>query len=204
MTFDSWFTAFLAFFAIMNPIGLVPLYSEMTQDLSKKVRFKVYNVTILTGFFTLLAMSLGGKWIMEKVFQIDIMEFRIAGGILLLIIAIRYIVFPSRERLGSSDKKQRELEAMEMSVIPMAVPIFVGPGSIVSGIIILDRDGPLIAISALVSVFIISWVLFQLSHHISRLMGRIGRLVIGRVLWIFIAAIGVHFLISGIQGIFGI
>lgn len=204
MNFELWLNAFLAFFAILNPIGNVPIFSEMTDELDKQTRFHVFNVAILTGFFTLLTMSLSGKWIMEKVFQIDISEFRIAGGILLLIIAIRYIVFPPKEHeldFSTGDKRSR---AMEAAVIPMAVPLLVGPGSIVTGIIILDRDGVFITISTMIAVFALSWVLFQLSHHISLMLGKIGRMVIGRILWIFIAAIGVHFLISGLQLIFGV
>ncbi len=204
MDFEVWMNAFLAFFAILNPVGNIPIFSEMTDGLNPGTRVKVFNVAILTGAATLMIMSLSGRWIMAAVFQIDILEFRIAGGILLLVIAIKYIVFPSKETVLESSPEEREAKAMEMSVIPMAVPLMVGPGSIVTGIIILDRDGVLITVTSMIAVFLFSWVLFQQSHHISRLMGRIGRMVIGRILWIFIAAIGVHFLISGIREIFGI
>jgi multiple antibiotic resistance protein len=204
MPFDIWLNAFLAIFAILNPIGNIPIYMDMVENLDKRAQFKVFNVAVLTGFMTMLTMSITGKWIMSRIFQIDILEFRIAGGILLTILAIKYIVFPKKEEYFAVDDGDQELHALELGVVPMAVPLLVGPGSIVTGILILDRDGLLITITAIVAVFILCWVLFQLSPLISKLMGRIGRLVIGRVLWIFIAAIGVHFLISGIQEMFGI
>jgi multiple antibiotic resistance protein len=202
--FDIWINAFLAFFAILNPIGNIPLFMEIVEDLDQRARFKIFNIVVSTGFLTLLTMTITGKWIMERIFQIDILEFRIAGGILLTVLSVKYIVFPKKETgpvIGDGD---HHAKAMEMGVVPMAVPLLVGPGSIVTGILILDRDGYAVTISSIVAVFLLSWAIFQASPLISRMMGKIGRLVVGRILWIFIGAIGVHFLISGIRQIFGI
>jgi len=115
---DFWLNAFLAIFAILNPIGVIPVFSDMTQDLDRRTRIKVFNVTTLTGFFTLLTMSLSGKWILERVFQIDLLEFRIAGGLLLLVLAIKYIVFPTRDVPEGATPEERKTRAMEMSVMP--------------------------------------------------------------------------------------
>ncbi len=206
MQFDIWMNAFLALFAILNPLGIIPIFMEIVENLDRRARIKVFNVAVLTGFTTMAAMTFTGKWIMSRVFQIDILEFRIAGGILLTILAIKYIIFPQKEHVPDStgadgDRTER---AIELGIVPMAVPLLVGPGSIVTGILLLDRDGILITFTSLVAVFIVCWILFQLTPVIGRLMGKSGRLVIGRVLWIFIAAIGVHFLVSGIQEIFGV
>lgn len=204
MTFDIWMKAFLALFAILNPIGNIPIFVDFVDGLDFRTRFRVFNVATLTGFITMVMMTFTGKWIMSRVFQIDILEFRIAGGILLTILAVRYIVFPPHERTIGGDPGNNANRAMELSIVPMAVPLLVGPGSIVTGILLLDRDGPLVSITSLTAVFFFCWILFQLSPFIGRLMGKVGRLVVGRVLWIFIAAIGVHFLVSGIQQLFGV
>lgn len=204
MSASIWVNAVLALFAILNPIGNIPIFSELTEDLDPKSRFAVFNVAVLTGFGTLLVMTLTGQWIMDKVFQINILEFRIAGGILLTVIAVKYIVFPDKKTIQVEEGISKERKAIELGVVPMAVPLLVGPGSIVSGILLLNRDGYAITISAIVVVFLICWILFQLSPWISKFMGKIGRMVISRIMWIFIAAIGVHFLISGIQETFGI
>ena len=204
MTFDIWMKAFLALFAILNPIGNIPIFTEFVDGLDHRTRFKVFNIATLTGYITMLTMTFTGKWIMSRVFQIDILEFRIAGGLLLTILAIRYIVFPPREKVREGDESDLESRAMELSIVPMAVPLLVGPGSIVTGILLLDRDGILVSLTTLSAVFAVCWILFQLSPYISRLMGKVGRLVIGRILWIFIGAIGVHFLLSGIQELFSV
>ncbi len=204
MNMDSWITAFLALFAILNPLGLIPLFTEFTEGLGAKDRIKVYNITVLTGFSTMAVMTFLGEWLIKNLFQIDIVEFRIAGGILLTIIAVKYIVFPQKEEASETSAEEIRAKAMESGIVPMGVPLLVGPGSIVTGILIMDKNGFVVTFTALISVFITCWGFFQLSPVISRLMGKVGRLVISRVLWIFIAATGVHLLLSGIREMFGI
>jgi multiple antibiotic resistance protein len=200
---NTWINALLALFAILNPIGAIPIFSDMTEDMEKKDRFVLFNVAVLTAFATLLVMTLIGQWVLNRVFQISILEFRVAGGILLTIISVKYIVFPEKKGPKKVEAATRH-EVIELGVVPMAVPLLVGPGTIVTGILLLDRDGYLITVTAICAVFAVCWVLIQLTPWIGKVMGRIGRLVVSRILWIFMAALGVHFLISGIQQIFGI
>jgi small neutral amino acid transporter SnatA (MarC family) len=144
-------------------------------------------------------MSLAGSWIMTAVFQINIDEFRIAGGVILTVLAVRYIVFPPpRPEVEADDARS----ILQIGVVPMAVPLLVGPGSIVTGILLLDRDGLVVTVTAITAVFAVSWVLFQLSPYINRFLGMAGRLIVSRILWVFIGAIGVHFLTTGIRGVF--
>lgn len=203
MILESWISAFLAIFAILNPIGLIPLFMEIVEGLDRKDRIRVFNVTVLTGFVTMTTMTFTGKWILANVFRIDIQEFRIAGGLLLTILAVRYIIFPEKEKVENTLEGDPASKALELSVVPMAVPLLVGPGSIVTGILVLDQNSALVTLLALIAGFAVCWGLFQLTPVIGRLMGKIGRLVIGRVLWIFIAAIGVHLLVTGIRAILG-
>ncbi len=198
-TFDSFFNAFLALIAILNPITVVPMYAELTKDLDRGARNKLFNTAVLAGFFTLLVLMYTGQWVMQYVFQIHMAEFRIAGGILLLVLAIKQIVFYDPLEYQSTPAK-----AMEMGVVPMAVPLLVGPGSIVTAILILDRDGWLVAGLALIATFLVCFVVIRGSVWISRALGRLGTLVVARILWIFIAAIGAHFLLSGISEVFGV
>lgn len=201
MDIDVWLNAFLALFAILNPLGNMAIFADFTEDLSRRDRFRVFNVAAFTGLVTLLVMSLAGSWIMTAIFQIEIDEFRIAGGIILTVLSVRYIVFPpAREAAGQRNQES----VMQMGVVPMAVPLLVGPGSIVTGILILDRDGVLVSVTATFVVFLVVWGLLQISPAINRLIGTVGRLVIGRVLWIFIGAIGISFLTTGISGVFNL
>lgn len=192
-------TAFLALFAIINPIGNVAIFADFTDELDRRTRIALFNVAVGAGYGTLLIMSLAGRWIMTAVFQINIDEFRIAGGIVLTVLAVRYIVFPPPRPEVQADSSR---SILQVAVVPMAVPLLVGPGSIVTGILLLDRDGVVITVTAITAVFAVSWILFQLSPFINRFLGLAGRLIVGRILWVFIGAIGVHFLTTGIKGVF--
>ncbi len=201
---ETWINAFLALFAILNPVGLIPIFAEYIGDLDNRTRFKMFNVCVLTAFVTMAIMTLTGRWLLSQVFQIDIQVFRITGGLLLTILAVRYIIFPTREAPQYAHNIDKSAQAMEFAVVPMAVPLMVGPGSIVTGILLLDNYGYLMTFSSLAAVFILCWGLFQLTPWFSRLMGKVGRLVISRVLWIFIGALGVQYLVTGIQNFFRI
>lgn len=197
--FDTLLNAVLALLSILNPITVVPLYSELTKDLGKKDRNRLFNTAVFAGFLTLFILMFTGKWVMEVVFQIHVAEFRIAGGILLTVIAVKQIAFYNPEEYQASPGK-----VMEMGIVPMAVPLLVGPGAIVTAILVLDRDGWLVATLALLANLAVAWVVVRSSPALARLMGRFGTLVIARILWIFIAAIGAHFLLTGISEVFGI
>lgn len=196
---DTLLNAILALLSILNPVTVVPLYAELTKDLSRRDRNRLFDTAVLAGFLTLFILMFTGRWVMEYVFQIHVAEFRIAGGILLTVIAVKQIAFYNPEEYQASPGR-----VMEMGVVPMAVPLLVGPGAIVTSILVLDRDGWLIASLALAVNLIIAWIIVRYSPALSRLMGRFGTLVIARILWIFIAAIGAHFLISGVSEVFGI
>lgn len=204
MNLDTWSSAFLTLFAIVNPIGLLPVFMDFVDGLDRRDRIRVFNGAVLTGFITLLLMTITGKWLLANVFHVDLVEFRIAGGLILTVIAIRYIVMGKKDGPDRQSSENYREHILEMSIVPMGVPILVGPGSIVTGILVMDTSGLIVTLTALIAVFIVCWIIFQFSHLIGKLMGRVGRLVIGRVLWIFIAAIGVHLLISGIEVKFGL
>lgn len=199
MNVSTLLNAILAILSILNPITVVPMYADLTKDLDKQSRAKLFNTAALTGFVTLTILTFTGRWVMQYVFQIQVAEFRLAGGILLIVIAIKQIAFYTPGEL-----KGTPAEVMQMGVVPMAVPLLVGPGSIVTGILVLDRDGPLIALTALVVNFIIAFAVIRSSVGLAKVIGPLGTMVIARVLWIFIAAIAVRFIISGISEVFGV
>lgn len=197
--FKVFLNAFLALFSILNPITVVPLYAELTGGLEPAARKRLFNTAILTGFVTLTVLTFTGTWVMQYVFQIHVAELRIAGGVILLAIAVYEIGFSKPDEYHAAPER-----VMEMGVVPMAIPLLVGPGSIVTGILILSRDGWLVAMIAIVTNFILAFFIIRSSVTLARLIGQLGTIVIARVLWIFIAAIAVNFVLAGISEAFGI
>lgn len=194
---EIWASAFLGLFAVLNPLGNIGVFAETTAGLSARERFKVFNLTALAAFATLAVLTLTGKWIMASVFKISIQEFKIAGGVLLTAIAVQHILF------NKKSVHERETESVyELAVVPLAVPLLVGPGAIATSLLIYDRDGPAVSIGTLLAVGAATWVILQTSPFLNKIMGKFGVMVVSRILYIFIAAIGVHFLLSGLSELF--
>jgi multiple antibiotic resistance protein len=196
---EIWFNAFLGLFAILNPLGNLGLFVDNTKGLSARDRFKVFNLSVMVAFVTLLVLTFTGKWIMVNVFKISIEEFKIAGGVLLTVIGVERIL-----KSKKSESHDTPENVYEMAVVPLAIPLLVGPGAIATSILIFDRDGAVVAAVSLLAVFAATWIILQASPWIDRLMGRFGTMVISRILFIFITAIGVHFLLSGLAAYFGV
>lgn len=199
MTFEVVFDACLALFAVLNPLGNMPVFLEYTAELDGATRHKLFRITALTAFVTLLVLTFTGRWIMQYVFQISIDEFRLAGGIILTVIATLRIVNPAHSHdvhVGG--------DVLELGVVPMAIPLLVGPGAIVTSILILDSHGWIVALIALTATLSLTWIILRSAVVLNRLLGKFGSLVVSRIMYIFIAAIGIHFLVTGIARVFHI
>jgi multiple antibiotic resistance protein len=198
-TMQTWVNAFLALFAIVNPLGNLPLFADVANAIDTQTRRRLFNIASVTGLVTLLLLTLSGQWVMDVVFRIQMSEFKIAGGIMLTVIAVRNVAFGSPER-----HLENGADALEFGVVPLAVPLLVGPGAVVTAILVLNRDGVAIATSSIVAVFAATWVILQASSVLHRIIGKLGSLAMSRILQIFIGAIGAHFLTSGIKESFRI
>lgn len=191
---QTWITAFLSLFAIVNPLGNLPLFASVASSLDGRSRRRLFNTATVTGVVTLLLLAVSGQWVMGTVFRIHMSEFKIAGGIMLTVIAVRNVAFGAEEvRHLDNDK------LLEFGVVPLAVPLLVGPGAVVTAILILNRDGVAVATGSIVAVFGVTWLILRLSALLHRLIGKLGSLAMSRILQIFIGAIGAHFLTSGLK-----
>ncbi|HPX61239.1 MAG TPA: MarC family protein [Deltaproteobacteria bacterium] len=188
--------ATLAVLAIINPLGNLPIFVNMTSDLDRETRGRLFNLATMTGYVTLMILTFTGKLIMEKIFHIQISEFQIAGGVLLIVVAVRNILFPDHR---ISNKKGDNV--MEIGIVPIAVPLMVGPGAIATGILMLNSSNWLVVLLSITLAFVVTWLVLRCSDFLMKLIGHIGSLVMSRILQIFIAAIGVHFLMSGIRAL---
>jgi multiple antibiotic resistance protein len=196
---NDFVNAFVALFAIVNPLGNLPIFADIASSTDGAVRRRLFNTATVVGLITLLLLALFGQWVMDRVFHIEMSEFKIAGGIMLTVIAVRNVAFAHGQKRRVSD-----VDAMELGVVPLAVPLLVGPGAVVTAILILNRDGHLIAVTSILAVFASTWLILQTSTVLHRLIGRLGSLAMSRILQIFIGAIGAHFLMSGLKESLGV
>lgn len=181
--------AAIALFIIVDPFGNIPIFVGLTDKMADAPRKKVYNTATLVGFILLLVFAFTGQEILN-IFGLSIYSFEVAGGLLLLIIAIRILI---------SGSMHENVESPEsLGAVPIAIPLLVGPGAITTTIFNLQVYGTLAAILAVVIVLSLTWVILRFINKIYGFLGKTGSLVIARVMALFIAAIAIQYILTGL------
>ncbi|MHC4124732.1 MAG: MarC family protein, partial [Planctomycetota bacterium] len=150
----NYIESILALFAIVDPVGNIPILLNVAEHVPQGQSRKAFNTAVVVGVCILLAFSFAGKQILTGVFHIQIYDLKIAGGILLLIIAIDHLIFGRLRRSVSVDGT---ISPYEIGCVPLACPMLAGPGAMVTSLTTLETHGPLPAIVAIAVVFSILW-----------------------------------------------
>ena len=181
--------AAIALFIIVDPFGNIPIFVGLTENLPDAQVKRVYNTATLVGIALLLVFAFAGQGIFS-LFALSIYSFEVAGGILLLIIAIRILI------TGSMHENVESPESL--GAVPIAIPLLVGPGAITTTIFDLQAYGIAIAILAVLIVLSLTWVILRYINGIYKFLGKTGSLVIARVMALLIAAIAVQYILTGV------
>ena len=198
----AFFQAALFLFAIVDPVGGVPVFISLTGGTDDQERRRVLRFAVFTAFLLVVAFSLLGSVIMTYVFHISMGEFTFAGGLLLAVVGIREMVIghhgmPSAAQ--DEEEAQRKLRLHSLAVSPIAIPLLAGPGTIVTVILFQGQYGQVFALCVCVLVFGVTFLILNFAGGISRMFGPVGMLAVSRVMQIFIIAIGVSFMFDGLR-----
>jgi len=183
--------AVIALFVIVDPIGNVPIFISLTENMRKDERKSAFHTATWVALALLLAFALAGQQVLN-VFGISLHSFMIAGGLLLLVLAINILLF------GGWKEKEKVVSPKSVGAVPIACPLLVGPGAITTTILILQTSGIVVTLIAVVIIFALIWGILRLIEPIYKVLGETGAAVIARIMAIFIAAIAVGFVIDGI------
>jgi multiple antibiotic resistance protein len=184
----NFLLALIPIFVAMDAIGVLPFFLSFTEGMKAVERKKIIRESILTGFVVSLGFLAVGKFIFA-VIGITISDFKVAGGGILLVIAIHDLLFP--ERKGS-------IVDETVGVVPLGVPLIVGPAVLTTTIISVDTYGyiPTI-ISLIINLIFAGWV-FSRADLLIRLLGEGGAKGVGKVVSLLLAAIAVMMIRMGI------
>lgn len=181
----------LLLLAVINPIGNIPIYVDLTREMDKDKRRHMMNTAVLTSFCLVVVFSLIGDWTLRNLFDVTIEEFKIAGGILLFIVAVRGVMS------GVSSYTHSVKDYRMLAMFPLAFPIIVGPGTLAVTIILAQHRGPIQMVSISLMTFLIVFLIARSAYFLTRLLGRYGAMVIPRLLYIFLASKAVALVLEG-------
>jgi len=194
--------SFTALFIIVNPIASVPIFMAMTERFKKEHRKVMVRRAVLIAAVVLIFFTYTGNAVFNLL-GVEIYSFRIAGGILLFIIAIE-MLFGKRSRTESSAEEEEEAikQRDDVTVTPLAIPLLTGPGAITTGIVLINNaKGPADQIALLINillVFLLSYIILSRSERVFDALGNTGTRVIVRIMGLLLASIAVQFIITGI------
>ena len=195
----------IALFAIVNPIGSVPIFISATDGWNRKDKLRTANVVAMTVFMVLLTSALFGDGILEF-FSITIPSFQVGGGILILLIAIN-MLHAKQSHSKQTPEEAKTLEERDViAIVPLSIPLLAGPGAIGSMIIAAQQSKTLLGhISLAIPIFVVAmliWLTLQLSSYIADKLGTIGINIVTRLMGLILAAMAVEFIAHGLLGLF--
>lgn len=199
---ELFISAFVTFFVIIDPPGCAPIFASLTQGASAAHRraMAVRSVLIATGI--LLFFALLGEQLLDKL-GISLAAFRIAGGIMLFLIALEMVFEKRQERRSNrAEDVKNDADVEDISVFPMGIPMIAGPGSIASVMLLTARsDGieeSLVVLGALAAILLLTLLALLAAGPLMRFIGHRMEAMVTRLLGVILAALAVQFVIDGI------
>ena len=201
--------AFLAFFAIMNPIANTAVFARLAGARSKADQAKVAAKSVIVAFFIVAAFSVLGKTIFH-LFGITLPALRVAVGVLVFLIGY-HMLHGESSKLHSPNESNKgspenaAVDAPDISVSPLAVPILAGPGTLATAMN-LSASGGWEKISVTIGAFAVlcavTFICFVLSQRIVAVIGSAGIGIVTRPMGLIMTVIGAQMLIAGISAAF--
>ena len=203
----------VAFLVLINPFSALSIYLDLTQNHSTKEKRRIARTAALAVFIVIVVFALGGG-ILLKVLGISVGSFQVGGGILVLLIAISLMngndnpakpkIDPNSEEHHHAQQVRRNEKAI--AVVPIAIPITIGPGGISTVIIYSSAaknysDIALIIISGFL-VSLICYLILIVAGRISKRLGTTGLTILNRIMGMMLAAISVEIIVAGLKSIF--
>jgi multiple antibiotic resistance protein len=195
----------ISLFAIVNPIGAIPIYISLTESFRPEDRARIVKITPIAVVAILLVTLICGEFIL-RFFGISIGSFRMGGGILLLLMAISMLQAKTSRAAHTSDEAEETTDRETIAVVPLAIPLLSGPGAISTVIVYAYKaKGPLaylITSAGIVLIGLSIYLSLLAAPFITKKLGKTGINIITRIMGLILAAIAAEFITTGIKNIF--
>jgi multiple antibiotic resistance protein len=196
---------FASFFTIVNPLQATITFVTLTSGISSDERKSMSLRTTFIAFIIALLFAIGGDLILQF-FGITVDSLRVAGGILLFLVAIDMLKGEKEQKKVTDVELQDANLREDISVFPLATPLLTGPGAITTVIVqmgdALTIFQKALVIIALILTFAASYIILRFSAYIDKVLGVTGIMVMSRIQGLVLGAIAVNFVATGAWNIF--
>ena len=200
---ELYISSLITFFVVIDPPGCAPIYAGLSASASSLQKRAMAIRAVGVSALILFVFALFGEALLKGL-GISLASFRIAGGIMLFLIALE-MVFEKRteRREDRAAKVANDPEVEDVSIFPMAMPMIAGPGSIASVMLLMSRNNGIerqaIVLAAMVTILLLTLVALLAAGPIMRILGAKIEAVITRLLGVLLAALAVQFVLDGLS-----
>ena len=196
-----------AIFFVVDPIGVVPIFIAMTQGDSQEQLRDTARRASLVAAALLVFFALFGTFLF-KVVGVSLSAFRVAGGIVLLITGLDMLRARQSETRTSPEEAQEATSKEDVAIVPLAIPLLAGPGSIATVMVLMSRASGVVSVIAVVAsilvTMVVSYFLLRGASLVQRVLGQSGVAIFQRVMGLLLAAIAVQFIAEGGRDLVGL
>ncbi len=185
---DKFLLSFIPIFVAMDAMGVLPIFLGFTEHLKRREKRRIVTQSIITAFVIGIVFLFLGKWIF-KILGVLVSDFKIAGGLVLLVISLRDLL---------QYEKGRKLSSDTMGAVPIGTPLITGPAVLTTIVILLDSYGMFFTITSFVANLVIVWLTFYYADAISKFLGKAGSKAISKIAHLLLAAIAVMMMRKGL------
>jgi multiple antibiotic resistance protein len=201
---SDYIAIFVFFFAVIDPIGTVPVFIAVTSGFEEKVKRKIAVRATLASACILLFFIVAGELILTAI-EVPLPAFQIAGGLVLFLFALTMIFGESKPeeelRLTSS--------STQTAIFPLAVPSIASPGAMLAAVLLTENQQfslieQLQTAAIMLSVLLVALLLMLIAGQVHRFIGQSGASIISRVMGLILTSVAVNNVLMGIQQFFGL
>lgn len=190
ISMETFLQAFIPLFVAIDVFGVLPLFVGLTEGMDERRRRTLTSEATLTAFVISLAFLISGRLVFDFL-GITEDDFRVGGGIVLLVLSVYDLLF-------SSDAERKPDQ--RIGVVPIGIPLIMGPAALTTILVLVNSYGYIWAAVSLLINLIIVWVTFSRAAMITRVLRQAGSRAIGKVAALFLTGFAVMMIRSGIQG----
>lgn len=209
MNWNLYINFLAAMIAIVNPLGIWPMWSELTYDASSRVRKRIAFLVIGTTYFILVIFLITGKF-MLNFFSIDLEVFKIAGGILLLFTGLSMVQGEATQLEDRLEDGETYLSIAKQRfrkiLVPIGIPMLAGPGSITTVILYGSISESFVDFASMAVIVLITFtillIVFLKSTFLEKNVDDIVFVVFTRVFGVIVTAIAIQFMVEGLGDVF--
>jgi multiple antibiotic resistance protein len=186
---------FVAVFVLVDAVGNLPILLVLTKGMEPEQRHSIVDRATIVATAVLLGFAFAGQWVL-KYLEISMGSLRVAGGLLLLIIALRMLE-------GELDTPVIE-QGRDVAITPLALPLLAGPGTLTTVMLLMSEspNAHISVVTGIVSAMLVSWIIVRQAGHVETLLGPEGATIIMKLLGFLLAALAVEIGSAGIRELF--